>query len=321
MPSSTLGRKEYGPPTTRDSQGRNLFTRPSDGNLVHLHCCVPGCEKTNFPNALALRNHVCSPAGLHKLKGLLTSNGHAIEVCGRFAQGPENSSVTARDQPFGAPLVADMNNYHLQSKASSRSTASAEATATATFNKTVELDSAQDLGRGNRTRSLLKGCQKQPKTRAEEAAEVFDGFMSSDSDSDESDDKSLSPDSAGMYALADRLTTSSTCARAGGTFDEKRGVMAGGDSALVIPAVDNNAVKHERSSSSWPVPEHLECQPSPKALAVALEAECVPNPRTEANHAMSNVVDNSVATGKRANSAPPVTLTSITKRARLSDEN
>lgn len=45
VPSSISGRKDYGTPTTQDSQGRNLFTRHSDGNSIYVHCyvLVPGC--------------------------------------------------------------------------------------------------------------------------------------------------------------------------------------------------------------------------------------------------------------------------------------
>ena len=87
IPSTSSGHKERGPPTAQDSQGRYLFTRPSDGKLVYLQCCVTGCGRTKFPNARALRNHVSSPVGLHKIMGLITSNTQAIEVCGQVAPG------------------------------------------------------------------------------------------------------------------------------------------------------------------------------------------------------------------------------------------
>ncbi|KAM0801739.1 hypothetical protein BDR22DRAFT_820443 [Usnea florida] len=79
VPSSNSGNRDYGPPTARDSQGRDLSTRPSDGKLVHLRYCVAGCGRSQFPNARALRDHVCSPSGLHKIKGLLMTNNQAIE--------------------------------------------------------------------------------------------------------------------------------------------------------------------------------------------------------------------------------------------------
>lgn len=196
--SLNSGRKDYGLPSARDSQGRDLFTRPSDGKLVYLLCCVPNCGKANFPNALALRNHVCAPGGLHKIKGLIKSNAEAIEVCGQVAPGQEESSTTARDQAFEAAPVAnttladallshpaDSDEYQHQSKAWSWSNTDTEPEA----GSGMERFKAQDVGRAYRTRSSYNGDRTGSRTRAEEAAEVFDGFMSSDSeDSDESED-------------------------------------------------------------------------------------------------------------------------------------
>ena len=324
-------------PTTQDSHGKNLFTRPSDGKLVYLYCCVSGCEKTGFSNVLALRNHVCSPAGLHKIKGLLTSNIQAIEVCGRLISDPEKSLSTAGHQPFGAASVADMtrgrvmrspltgsNEYHLQSKASSQSSSDSEAKFGATLGKTREPCKAPDLGRAYRTRSFHSGSQTEPRTRAEEAAKFFDASMSSDSeDSDGSEDGLLQGRkvSADQHAPANRSPDLLTCLGAGTSSSGSCEKTAGGHSAFIVLAVDDQVVKKERSMSPSPFLEHPKRQPSPKTIVVALEAEHVPNLGTETNHLTPNIWQSWTRTGKRANSAPPVTPTSMTKRPRLTNEN
>lgn len=341
VPSSSSGRRDSGPPTARDRQGRELFTRSSDGKLVYLHCCVPGCGRTDFPNARALRSHLCSPVGLPKILGLITSNFHAIEVCGQVAPGQDALSTTARDQPFGPAPVANMtpsgilpspptgsDEHDSQSKASSRSTSDAEAKSGVTLNNTLESFKVQDLGRVYRTKSSNHGGQKKSRTRAEEAAEVFHGFTSSDSeDSDESDDgplphRKIPADRIDQHKAANSAPRLSTCLRAGLVSGRKRAKIAGGDSALVVLAVDDQAVKKERSTSPPLFPQHSECHPSPETLIFAPEAEHVGNFETEANHSKPNLGGGeSIATRKRASSAPPVTPPAINKRLRLTDEN
>ena len=333
VPSSSSGRKEYGPPTARDSQGKDLFTRPSDGKLVYLRCCVPGCGRANFPNALALRNHICSPGGLHKIKGLITSNTQAIEVCGQVAPGQEEPSITTRDQPFEAAPVANitradalvppptgLEEYQHQSKASSRSVSDTEAGSGATLCEALERLKAQDLGRAYRTRSPYNRDQTESRTRADEAAEVFNGFMSSDSeDSDESEDgllqgRKIPTDRIDQQKAAIRATNPSTRFLAGAISGRKSAKTAGSDSALVGLAVDAQAVKNERRATPFLFGEHSERHASPKRLIAASEAEHVPKLGAEAIHLTPNLMAESITTRKRPTSAPPVTPPAITKR-------
>lgn len=158
VPSSSSGSMDHGPHTTRDSQGGDLFTWPSDGNLVYLQCCVPGCGRANYPNAIALRSHVRlhSRAGLYKIKGLITSNTQANEVCGEVTSGQEEPSITARDQPFRAAHTANLkgtgvlpspstDSYknHLQNKACSRSMSDTEARSGATVRASLKAKDSQ----------------------------------------------------------------------------------------------------------------------------------------------------------------------------------
>ncbi|CAF9931761.1 hypothetical protein IMSHALPRED_008710 [Imshaugia aleurites] len=314
--SSSSTRKNYGLPTAHDSQGRDLFTRPSDGKLVYLHCCVPGCGRTDFPNVMALRNHVSSPKGLHKINGMIISNIQAIEVCGQVAPGQGEPPSTARDQPYGTVAVANTTHadvlpspptgsdeYQLQSKASSQSLSDTEARFGAGLSKRLEPSKAQDLDRVYRTRSWNNGSQTDP-IRAAKAAEVFNGFLSSDSE--ESDDESegsledqkTSADRIDQHKAANRTTNPSTRLGAGATSGKTDVKATGGDSALAVVAVDEQVIKQECSTSPTLHPSLLlkqsERLPSPKTLVVA---------------------------HKRANSAPPITPPAITKRLRISDEN
>ena len=332
--NSSSGRKEYGPPTTRDSQGRDLFIRPSDGKLVYLHCCVPGCCRANFPNAMALRNHVCSPAGLHKIKGLLTSNIQAIEVCGQVAVSQEEPSTTAGDRPFEAAPVANMTHavvlsstptasdeYRLQRNASSQSISDTEAGSGATLSK------AQESGIAYSTRSSHNGSQMEPRTSAEELAEAFNESMSSDSeDSDESEGGALQhlkipANRIDQHKAANRAMNSSTHLRARAVSSKGRAEIAGDHSAGIILAVDDEAIKKESSANSSLLLQDLEHHASPKTLVAAPEAEYLPNFWTEANHLMPILEAESIATHKRASSAPPVTPPAIAKRLRVTDEN
>ncbi len=335
--NSSSGRKEYGPPSTRDSQGRDLFIRPSDGRLVYLHCCVPGCGRANFPNAMALRNHVCSPAGLHKIKGLLTSNIQAIEVCGQVAVSQEEPSATAGDRPFEAAPVANMTRavvltstpiasdvYHLQRTASSQSISDTEAGSRATLSKTLEPFRAQESGIAYNTRSSHNGSQMEPRTSAEELAEAFNGSTSSDSeDSDESEGGAVQhlkipANKIDQHKAANRAMNTSTRLRACAVSRRGRAKIAGDHSVGVILAVDDEAIKKESSANSSLLLQQLEHHASPKTLVATPEAECLPKFWTEANHLMPI---ESIATHKRANSAPPVTPPAIAKRLRATDED
>lgn len=341
VPGSSSGKKEYGPPTARDSQGRDLFTRPSDGKLVYLHCCVPGCARSDFSNARALRNHVCSPQGLHKILGLITSNSHAIEVCGQVAPGQDGLSTTARDQQLRAAPVANMtpagilpspptgsDDYQSQNKANPRPISDAGANSGVPMNKILEPIKVQDLGRVYRTRSSNHGSQIGSRTRAEEAAEVFHGFTSSDSeDSNESEygphsnHRKIPVDSIDQHKAAKRASRPSTFPRAGAVSGRKRAKIAGADSALVVLAVGDQPIKQERVTSPSLFVEHSERHPSLKSLVVAPETEHLENFGTEANHLMPNLGGESIAKRKRATSAPLVTPPAITKRLHLTDEN
>ncbi|KAL9640660.1 MAG: hypothetical protein Q9164_000142 [Protoblastenia rupestris] len=88
--SHNLPARKYGRATAEDAVGRPLFRRLSDGKMVFLKCCIGRCQKENFKTGYSLVKHVSHKDGVHKKKGLLFDNDHAIEVCGQEVPSREN---------------------------------------------------------------------------------------------------------------------------------------------------------------------------------------------------------------------------------------
>lgn len=247
------------------------------------------------------------------------------------------ASITAGDQPLEARFFANTtravvlpspspgsDEYHRYSKAGSRSVSNAETGSCVTFSKTLERFKAQDLGRTYWTRFSHHDSQKEARARAEEAAEVFHGFMSSDSeDSDESEDghlqnRRIPADRIDQHKATKRVMNPSTFLGADATSSKERAKIAGGDSTLVVLAVGEQSVKRECSTSPSLLLKESERRPNPKTLAAAPGADHVPKFGTEL---MPNLRGESIATRKRANSAPPVASPAVIKRLRLTDES
>ncbi len=81
---------------SHDSQGRSLYIRPSDGQLVYLECCFPGCRKTNFKNISSIRRHVSDTRGHNVERGFFINHAHVIEVCGKVP--PERQALGAGEE-------------------------------------------------------------------------------------------------------------------------------------------------------------------------------------------------------------------------------
>ena len=106
--SPEVRKRSRGFPVGHDGQGRPLYRRASDGKLVYLRCCVAGCERTNFNTIDALRLHVCKSKYKHKLKGTLTTNRQAVEICGIVAPGQEECDIGIDENYFEAAPFANM---------------------------------------------------------------------------------------------------------------------------------------------------------------------------------------------------------------------
>ncbi|MCJ1383996.1 hypothetical protein MMC17_007111 [Xylographa soralifera] len=77
-PRSPIGDRSVHP-FSLGSNGQLICTRPSDGALVSLKCCVGACEKSDFKTMQGLRAHVTCA---HGVKDLFENVEQAIEKCG-----------------------------------------------------------------------------------------------------------------------------------------------------------------------------------------------------------------------------------------------
>lgn len=75
-------------PQANDTLGP-LFLRQSDNQLVHLHCCVIGCNKAYFRTVTSLMSHIASSLHHGFGKGFLKDHADAIEKCGRIPGSDE----------------------------------------------------------------------------------------------------------------------------------------------------------------------------------------------------------------------------------------
>lgn len=79
-----------------DSPGRSLYIRPSDGQLVYLECCFPGCGKTNFKNITTMKRHMSNPRIHNVGKGFFRNHAHVIEACGKLP--PEREALREEEE-------------------------------------------------------------------------------------------------------------------------------------------------------------------------------------------------------------------------------
>lgn len=70
--------ERHGRPASYDPNGRALWKRPSDGQLVYLDCPMPGCGKSDF---VTLHGFMCHLTKKHKNRSL-GSQSRALELCG-----------------------------------------------------------------------------------------------------------------------------------------------------------------------------------------------------------------------------------------------
>lgn len=166
--------QKHGRPNLVNSLGQALFTRESDGKLVYLECCVPGCGKTSFNTIHSLMCHVANPLS-HGLKGFLQNSTHAIEVCARVAPGQDNG----RDA-YTNPNQATMTVDGVGSPALEGGARKVVATSDTQIDEEVNL---RGVERGYRLSPTIRRSTRL-KCRAEQAAETFEGLLSSDSDNE-----------------------------------------------------------------------------------------------------------------------------------------
>lgn len=160
---------------------------------------MAGCDrKTDFETVEALRNHISHPTYRHKLEGVFTSNDQAIELCGKVAPGQEGFDTVPNVRSNVVAPVANMTRSGFLTPETS-SSGSYDSDIGARFGATTQASAhldgrsstpsaaheASDLGFIYRTLSAHPGTSTNMRTRAQQAAKVFDGYLSSESESDE----------------------------------------------------------------------------------------------------------------------------------------
>ena len=90
----------HGHPTTYDDTGHPLYTRPSDGRLIYLRCCITGCDKADFRTVHGLMCHIARPTTRngHGLKGFLKNHRQALLTCGLAAEDQSTNVTTDRNR-------------------------------------------------------------------------------------------------------------------------------------------------------------------------------------------------------------------------------
>lgn len=170
--------REHGQPTAHDSLGRPLFTRRSDGKLVYLRCLVKDCGRTDFNTVRALMRHVSDPRYAHKMDGIFQGNHHAVELCGVVASG-ENDL-----RPSSSTKVASSIVGHQNGGTSPRLRSGS--TAIGSEDRFTKAKLIQDLERISRAHSTQADVDLEAKrARSQQAAELYEGFSSSDSEGDD----------------------------------------------------------------------------------------------------------------------------------------
>ena len=189
-------KKDTSLPAAHDSQGRALFIRASDSKLVYLRCCVAGCDRTSFASVKSLRRHVSAARFRHKIKGVFSSDSHAIELCGEVAPGqggfgPKTAlqSNCIPDANITPPIILDTSTgrYNTHDRKDGLSSGSSSVTLVGPEDGVSVLSTeiiTQDL-RAHRNKSIIHGGGTETRNgRALEAAESYGGYSSSDSEED-----------------------------------------------------------------------------------------------------------------------------------------
>ena len=187
-------KKQYpGTPTAHDSQGNPLFTRPSDGKLVYLYCCITGCERVHFPSVNALRKHVSAAEGYHKLLAYFNNNDHVIEVCGRLAPGQEGAEVDVNTHHAEvAPTAEEHRNGVLTSTATDSDDDAAlglPSGSSTPLSSIVQSSTSVEMNKAKAPNRAYRATPIQTRARAQIHANVFAGYLSEDSKDSSDDDE------------------------------------------------------------------------------------------------------------------------------------
>lgn len=312
-----------GLPAAHDGQGNALWTRPSDGKLVYLNCPIGGCHRTKFINVLAFRNHMSHVEGTHKLKRFSRSNNHAVETYGIVAPGQEDPLDDFNEPPVSVVPTANMRSAGVltpNTPGSDDQTACGLPVGLQTPVGSVGCSSTSSAA--HRLKQLgiaCPGTTVQARSRAQQAAQVFDGFLSDESDDNEegeSPTKSIPGDQIDQHQAA-RPTSPSPTSSLGEHKDvDTRTEVSHRGMDMVAQQSVEPAIKEDRNVSPVSVEWQLVDLPSPEsAVAVAVGSS-----EGTVNKSL-RFATNTPKTRKRAASELPTTRPPSSKRLRSEDDS
>ena len=221
---------------------------------------------------------------------MLTSNDHAIEVCGQVAPGQDGFQEDTGAHPvgiaamasvlsaFGAGIPTPMTTENNNEGALSIASGSDRLVDSDGRSSTLSIaDRVKTLGGAGRTSTTQQGSGKETKTRSQQAAEHFAGFLSSESESewdDSDDDQPTAPIAAEKVdqhrAAKENKTSSSFTFSGRELFDTCAEIECQKTGSIAM----DQAVKEECHESPTLFLEWAEEDPDPKTLTTSLEAVC-----------------------------------------------
>ena len=283
---------------------------------------MEGCDRTSFLHILAFRNHMSHPDGLHKLKQFSKSNDHAIETYGIVAPGQGGPMDNVNVPPVSVAPPASMRSVGVLTPTASGSddeTASGLplgsqiSVGSIGRSSTSEAHKVKQLGRAYRATSI------QTRSRAQQAAQEFDGYLSEesdDSDEDELQTKRIPGNRIDQRRTARLKTPSSTLSLSQRNVVDTPTEASHHGTAMVAQQSVEPALKEERDVSPLFVEWQPAGSPGPEsavAFAVSSGEETVDNPPM--------LTTNALETRKRAASELPTTPPPSSKRSRIEDQS
>ena len=313
-----------GPPTAHDGQGNALWTRPSDGKLVYLNCPIGGCHRNTFINVLAFRNHMSAVEGMHKLKRFPKSNNHALETYGIVAPGQEDPLDDANVPPVSVAPTANMRSAGVLTPKTPGSNDQTVCSLPVGLHTPVGLtgrsSTSSDAHRLKQLGRSYPETSLQTTSRAQRAAQVFDGYLSDESDDieeDESPTNGIPRDPIDQHRAATPKTPSPTPSLGKlKVIDIRTAASHRGMDMVASQHSVERAIKEDGDRSPVFVKWQLLDSPRPEravAVVVASSEETVDEPMRFAT--------NTLETQKRAASDFPTTPPPSSKRFRSEDKS
>ena len=312
-----------GLPTAHDSQGNALWTRPSDGKLVYLNCPIGGCDRTNFINVLAFRNHMSHVDGTHKLKRFSKSNNHAVETYGIVAPGQEGPMDDANVPPVSVAPTANMRSAGvLTPKTPGPDDQTACGLPVNLHTPVGSIGHSSTSSDAHKLKQLGRaylGTSLQTRSRAQQAAQEFDGYLSDESDDSEENEhptKSIPGDRIDQHRAA-RPKTPPPTPSAGKLNDfDTRTETSRREMDIVAQQSVEPAIKEDGVVSPLLVEWQMIDSPTPESAVAAVVGSS-----EETVDESIRFATNTLGTRKRSASELPTTPPPSSKRFRSGDES